>query len=126
MVDAARARQLRDAKKRQRARDNAEGLGFYQVKLPFKLIEKLKVGMSKESFPVRLANFINEELIEPRKYEALGLLCWNRNQNLVTREEAFQIYERNWRHVDESDLDKKELALISSLKSEFGCGVINA
>jgi hypothetical protein len=126
MVDATRAEQLRAAKQRQRARDKAEGLGFYQVKLPLELIEKLKAGMSRETFPVRLANFIDVELIEPGKYKALGLLCWNRNQNFVTRDEAFQIYERNWRHVDESDLDLKELALISSLKTEFGRGVINA
>ena len=57
MVDAARAGQLRDAKQRQRARDKAEGLGFYQVKLPLGLIEKLKAGMSKETFPRQACQF---------------------------------------------------------------------
>lgn len=126
MVDPARAEQLRDAKQRQRSRDKADGLGLYQVKLPMDLIKKLKAGMNKESFPTRLANFIDEELIDPLEYEALRLLCWGRTQGFVTRQEAFQIYESNWRHVDESNLDERESTLISNLKSEFGRGVINA
>ncbi len=126
MVNAVRAEQLRDAKQRQRARDKSEGLGFYQVKLPLDLIRKLKAGMSTETFPSRLASFIDEELIEPEKYKALKLLCWNRNNDFVTRQEAFQIYERNWRHIDENDLDHIERALLSNLKNEFGHGVINA
>ena len=126
MVNVVRSEQLRNAKQLQRGRDKSEGLGFYQVKLPLDLIKKLKAGMSTETFPFRLASFIDEQLIETEKSTALKLLCWNRNNDFVTRKEAFQIYERNWRHVDENDLDQIERELISSLKSEFGHGVINA
>lgn len=51
-------------------------------------------------------------------------LSWNRNPNRsVSREEAFLLYDRNWRHVDEDALTGPERSLIDALESEFGAGV---
>lgn len=126
MATTVRAAQLRSAKQRQRERDKVQGFALYQIKLPVRLIEKLRAGMQDEIFVARLSRFIDEEQITVKQYPTLKLLCWNRNQSFITKSEAFQIYERNWRHVDESNLDQHELALLETLKGDFGRGVINA
>ena len=125
MPNALRLEQLRNAKQRQRYRDNANGLGLYQIKLPTRHIEKLKAGMKDEAFVSRLVDFIGAEVIDVRVYPTLKLLCWNRDQLFISRKEAFQIYEGNWRHVVESNMDKREIDLLATLKNEFGRGVIN-
>lgn len=44
----------------------------------------------------------------------------------MTRAEAFQLYECNWRHVDQNGMGAKERDLIVQLAQEHGNGVINA
>ncbi len=123
--NALRLKQLRSAKKRQRDRDKADGFNLYQIKLPNRLVEKLKAGMKDETFVAKLSDFVDREIVDVRDYPALRLLCWNLNQPFVTRKKAFQVYEGNWRHVDESKMDQGELNLLAALKNEFGQGVIN-
>ena len=89
------------------------------------LVEKLKAGMKDETFVASLFDFIDTEIVDVPNYPTLKLLCWNRDQSFITRKEAFQIYEGNWRHVDESKMDQRELNLLATLKNEFGQGVIN-
>jgi len=126
VANALRLKQLRSAKKRQRDRDRADGFNLYQIKLPNRLGGKLKAGMKDEAFVVKLSDFVDKEIVDVRDYPTLKLLCWNRSQSFVTREKAFQVYEGNWRHVDESKMDQGELDLLAALKNEFGQGVINA
>ena len=125
MPNALRLKQLRSAKQRQRDRDKADGFGLYQIKLPVRLVEKLKVGMKDEAFVTKLVDFIDKEIVDVREYPTLKLLCWNRNQSFISRKEAFQVYEGNWRHVIENEMDQGELDLLATLKNEFGRGVIN-
>ena len=125
MPKALRLKQLRSAKRRQRDRDKADGFSLYQIKLPTGLAEKLKAGMKDEAFTARLFEFIDTEIVDVRDYPTLKLLCWNRSQPLLTRKEAFQVYEGNWRHVQEHNMDRKELDLLATLKMELGRGVIN-
>jgi hypothetical protein len=123
--NALRLKQLRSAKQRQRDRDKANGFSLYQLKLPARLVEKLKAGMKDETFVTRLFVFVDKEIVDVREYSTLKLLCWNRNQLFISRKEAFQIYEGNWRHVVENKMDQHELDLLATLKNEFGRGVIN-
>ena len=125
MPKALRLEQLRNAKRRQRDRDKADGFSLYQIKLPTRLVEKLKAGMNEETFVARLFDFVDKEIVDVRDYPTLKLLCWNRDQAFITRKKAFQVYEGNWRHVDESKMDQRELNLLATLKNEFGQGVIN-
>lgn len=125
MPTALRLKQLRNAKKRQRDRDKADGLGLYQIKLPTRLLEKLKAGMKDETFVSRLFAFVDKEIVDVRDYPVLKLLFWNRDPPLLTRKEAFQVYKGNWRHVNESKMDGGELHLLETLKNELGKGVIN-
>ena len=62
-------------------------------------------------------------LIQVADYPQLQALCWNRRRDAtVTEQDALQIYDRNWRHVDTSRLEGKELALIRRLRSQALAG----
>lgn len=59
------------------------------------------------------------------KYPQLALLAWNRVVREITSEEAFALYERNWRFVDVDALTPIEAALIERLARTYGHGVMN-
>jgi hypothetical protein len=62
----------------------------------------------------------------PAHYPELRLLCWHSDPaKPVTEEQAFGLYERNWRYIDHAHLNENEKALIKLLKDKFGNGVIN-
>lgn len=58
-------------------------------------------------------------------YPQLALLAWNRAVREITGEEAFALYERNWRWVEPATLTAEEAALIERLTREHGHGVLN-
>jgi hypothetical protein len=63
--------------------------------------------------------------IIPAEFPELKMLAWNRD---ITRpipgEEAFALYERNWRFVDQQRLTARERQLIDDLAKTFGRGVL--
>jgi len=62
-------------------------------------------------------------MIVPKDFPELGMLAWNRDPaRPISRNEAFELYERNWRHVDIEHLTAVEAALIRRLAEEFGRG----
>lgn len=69
---------------------------------------------------------MNDEPIDVREYLELALLCWNRAHHLIAREDAFRLYEREWRLIDPERMAPRERALLECLAEEFGHGVINA
>ena len=121
-----RRRQLRLAKRRQREREKQRDLVIYQLRLPRGLAEKLKAGLKQAGFASDFRSFIDYRVICIDDFENLRLLAWNRTGRFVTRAEAFQLYERNWRHVDLNGMSAGERELIAKLKQEYGNGVINA
>ncbi|MFY8107257.1 MAG: hypothetical protein ACOVKO_10095 [Elstera sp.] len=59
-------------------------------------------------------------------YPELRKLCWNRPPEAVLDgADALALYERNWRHVDPEALEANERALIQSLATRYGGGVLN-
>ena len=122
----SRREQLRAAKRRQRLRDGQAGQSLYQVKLPVALCERLKIGMTSPGFVRRLFAFLRHEVIRVDACPHLAMLCWNRDVRHMTREDAFKLYERNWRLLDTESLGEHEQLLIRELRDEFGQGLINA
>lgn len=59
------------------------------------------------------------------EYPQLALLAWNRAVREIDEEEAFALYEHNWRFVDVEHLLPQEAALIARLTQEYGHGVLN-
>ena len=121
-----RQEQLRLAKQKQRLREKQAGFGVYQIKLEEPGLGRLKAGMRMPEFVERLYQFLAHELLEVTEYPNLELLCWNRQGRYLTRIEAFRLYERNWRLIEQEKLPIRERALIEELAEEFGNGLINA
>ena len=65
--------------------------------------------------PVRIAD-----------YPQLKLLAWNRNADaFIDEQDAFALYEREWRWVEQAALLSHERALIDNLTQRYGHGVMN-
>ena len=120
-----RAEQLRRAKRAERARARALGLVHYQIALPRTEVERLKTAMRQEDFTRRLRAFLEETVVAVDDYDNLKALCWNRRERFLGAEEAFRLYERNWRHVDRGNMTPAERTLIARLADRFGNGVLN-
>ena len=123
---AIRREQLRLAKRRQRKREKERELTVCELRLSRRLAEKLKAGGKQAGFTAALHAFIDHQIIYIEDYNNLRLLAWNRAGRFVTRAEAFQLYERNWRHVDLAGMSAGEQELVTQLTQEYGNGVINA
>lgn len=64
-------------------------------------------------------------MIQIDKYPQLKLIAWNRPTGEVSEQEAFAIYERQWRFIDVATLTDEELQLIERLKADYGHGVMH-
>ncbi len=54
-------------------------------------------------------------------YKELKRLAWQlKDTTQLTPKEALDLYERNWRHVDQSSLSQRERKLIDMLVAAFG------
>ena len=82
--------------------------------------------MQNPAFVQSLTALIDHEMLDINHYDNLKLLAWNRRKMIMTREEAWDLYESNWRFVDLADMAADERQLIEQLKQEFGQGVVNA
>ena len=59
------------------------------------------------------------------EYPQLSLIAWSRVVREIEEDEAFALYERNWRFVEVENLLPHEAALIARLTQEYGGGVLN-
>ena len=67
----------------------------------------------------------HNDTVIPREYPELGLLAWNRDvARPMPAEDAFHLYERNWRHVRPADMIPREQVLVADLVERFGHGVM--
>lgn len=61
--------------------------------------------------------------VVPANFPELRRLTWNRvPERAIDMADAFQLYERNWRHVDKDHLTPPERQLIDRLGDLFGQG----
>ena len=66
------------------------------------------------------------KMIRISDYPQLRFIAWNRpGDDILSDEDAFALYERNWRFVDQKALDDRELALIERLTNEVGHGYLH-
>ena len=121
-----RREQLRIAKRAQRERQRRSDLVEVQLKLPKNVAEKLRVARRAPRFVERLDGALEGFLVRVADYPQLRDLAWNRVDELISVDEAFQLYERNWRFIDVARLAERERRLIERLKTECGNGEINA
>lgn len=58
-------------------------------------------------------------------YPQLALLAWNRVVRQIDEEEAFALYEANWRFIEKDSLIPIEATLVNRLVQRYGHGVWN-
>jgi transcriptional regulator with XRE-family HTH domain len=59
--------------------------------------------------------------VRPADYPQLRKLAWQLKSDVeLTPQEALDIYERNWRHVDVGSLTARERTLVEKLLAAFG------
>jgi transcriptional regulator with XRE-family HTH domain len=57
------------------------------------------------------------------KYKQLKRLAWQiKDTTEISPREALDLYERNWRHIDLKNMDKKEREFLNLLLEKFGRG----
>lgn len=121
----SRAEQLRLAKRAQRARERDAGMVVVPLKLAARDAERVRAAMERPEFAHRLRGLLDDALVEIAAHENLAALCWNRRDRYLGAEEAFRLYERNWRLVDQRRMKPAERALIERLAARYGNGVLN-
>ena len=115
-----RAEQLRAAKRRQRARQRRENIVPIQLELPAEQAERLRVARRGTAFASRLEALLDEAVVDIQAWPTLRELAWNRRDRWIPAEEAFSLYERNWRFVDPARLEPEEARLIERLRTAHG------
>ena len=121
----SRREQLRLAKRSQRERERAAGMVAVPLKLAARDAVRMRAAMARPEFARELRGLLDNALIEIASYENLKALCWNRRDRYLGAEEAFRLYERNWRFVDERRMKPAERALVERLAGRYGNGVLN-
>jgi hypothetical protein len=79
----------------------------------------------KSTFPGYIEPMMAEmrREIVPAEFPELKKLVWNRDPlRPVDAEEAYALYDRNWRFVDTEHMSACELELIQELDKHFGNG----
>jgi len=121
-----RREQLRRAKQAHRARQRLANVVEVQLPLPADVAAKLTVARRAPGFVEFLDGALERVVVRLADYPQLHDLAWNRTDAFIPARDAFQLYERNWRLVDQRTLDAGERGLIARLKAEFGNDEINA
>ena len=116
--------QLRIAKRAQRQRDRDAGLALCQVKLRKDVAERLRNALAIPGFDAELEKFLEDAIVEVRKFSNLKLLAWNRVDQFLTERDAFDLYKRNWKFVDTKKMADRERELIRRLTEKWGRGVM--
>ncbi|MER9946749.1 hypothetical protein [Mesorhizobium sp. M0047] len=64
-------------------------------------------------------------MIVPVEFPELRALAWNRDPaRSIPAGEAFALFERNWRFVDQKRLSTREKLLIQTVADKFGHGIL--
>lgn len=115
-----RAEQLRLAKRAQRERDAKAEKIEVRLKLPRALAERFALAARQSGFADALTLLLDSQIIDVNDYPELKLLCWSRRGNLLSAEDAWNLYERNSRFVEFTQLNAAEKKLIARLAARFG------
>lgn len=64
-----------------------------------------------------------DDLVRIGDYPQLRRIAWQlRKDTEIAAMDALEVYERNWRHVDQSDLEPRERAFIEYLANTYSGG----
>jgi hypothetical protein len=64
-------------------------------------------------------------MVKINQYPQLKLIAWNRHNEFIDDAEALELYEVNWRFIDQENLLPQEQSLINMLVNKCGNGVLH-
>jgi hypothetical protein len=121
----SRREQLRLAKRAHRERQREAGMAEVSLRLSADEAQRLRVASAAPHFKEALGAFLDDAVLDLHRWPALRELAWSRADRWISAEDAFALYERNWRFVDHARLTPSEAKLVDRLKDRFGGGVLN-
>jgi hypothetical protein len=76
---------------------------------------------------LQVTNNINGliKMIKLNDYPQLKLVAWNRHEEFIEEKEALELYEINWRFIEQENLSNREQDLINHLVKNHGNGVLH-
>lgn len=113
------------SRREQRPRERTAGAVVVPLKLAARDAERVRAAMSRPNFLSRLRGLLDDVLVEIAAYENLAALCSKRRERFLGAEEAFHLYERNRRRVDQRRMKLAERALIERLAARYGNGLLD-
>ena len=119
----SRAEQLLTAKRAQRERVREAGLVLARLRLPAATAAQLMFAARQPGFGAALAAFLDADTVEVARYPQLKLLCWNQRSPVLSAQDAWSRYERNWRFIEAGQLEPGERELLNQLALRFGTGL---
>ena len=121
---STRTRHAAGAKPARTSHDpHVSGLSQVRLRLPVSLAMQLKFAAQQPAFTAALSAFLDSTLVDVAHYPQLKLLCSNRRSPWLSAEDAWSLYERNWRFIECGQLETAERELIDRLIARFGAGV---
>jgi hypothetical protein len=106
-------------------RARAAGKTAVPLKLAARDAERMRAAMARPEFTSRLRGLLDDTLVEIAAYDNLAALCRNRSERFLGAEEAFRLYEHNWRQVDQRRMKLSERVLVERLAARYGNGVLH-
>lgn len=68
---------------------------------------------------------VEDIMVNINQYPQLRLIAWNRHNEFIDEAEALELYEVNWRFIDQQNLSPQEQELINKLVNQYGNGVLH-
>lgn len=102
---------------------HVSGFSRARLRLPASLAMQLRFAAQQPAFTAALSEFLDSTLVDVARYPQLKLLCSNRRLPWLSAEDAWSLYERNWRFIECGQLETTERELIDRLTARFGAGV---
>lgn len=93
-----------------------------RLRLPTSLATGLKLAAQHHEFTTALSNFLDSALVEVARYPQLKILCWGRRSSWISTQDAWSLYERNWRFVETEAIEPGERELMDRLTVLHGAG----
>lgn len=82
------------------------------------------LGLELKVVTAERLSITSEDAVRIDDHQQLKRIAWHRQGEMLTKREAFALYERNWRHIDQSTLDLSERTFIADLVKTYGKGVM--
>lgn len=105
--------------------ESGKNVGLYII-VKIMAILDLEIGKHHQNatFIAPAKKRVRNITIDASKYPQLKMMLWDRREKKLKERDAFYIYEKNIKFIDNLNIEPSELKLIQNLTKKFGNGVM--